>query len=612
VTTPGWKFDFAPIPVGGGDADQPDHDLVVATRADADAARVAELLRALATSISVTPLLSAHPLFWTRIEASDSIEKTEVRRRLSDGGIDVRYVTSARRGTQALPPPLDFENARPRRASDWVARQAGPLSERDTPWRWFLREAGADVDRRVCGTGTGTRLAVIDNDGRDVEHVDIDAMLPVFVTEIPRATSHAALLLGWCVAGNTPGGRFHGVAPHASPRFYCIPKPNDDVFTLPLAIARAVDDGADVVVCATYIDGQTSPLLDDALEFAVRLGRAGRGAVLVFPTGREMSSPPGSRHSSLSLGLGEPASDPRVFGVGPSARDGRWFLWRDKRGRLRPFANRSPALRFLAPGDDIAYPFSDEDRPTHAESSGAAAVAAGVVLLTLSQNPELSLGELDVALRETVNRVDGARQLDDRDLGDPADLLPRDIDPDGHNAKHGYGRLSAARACMTVLDPLSASLCRIGERGAALRYLDLRTSGAVPRFYTDRTAAWAARALLREQHLTHAFCSLSRAIRLFCARPENLRTQPPGHVLRHIALALRALLLSHPPEEQLRELAELERRVRALLAEPSYAAHWEENAVTALTDLWRELTDDAGERSALGVVCIDSEPLSRA
>jgi hypothetical protein len=334
--------------------------------------------------------------------------------------------------------------------------------------------------------------------------------------------------------------------------------------------------------------------------------------VVIFPTGREMSSPPTSRHSSLSLGLGEPASDPRVFAVGPSARDGRWFLWRDRRGRLRPFANRSPALRFLAPGDDIAYPFADEDRPTHAESSGAAAVAAGVVLLTLSRNPELSLRELDVVLRETVNGVDGSGQLDENELGDTSDLLPRDVDRDGHNAKHGYGRLSAARACLTVLDPVSASLSRIGEREAAARYLHLRTSGAVPRLYTDRTAAWAARALLREQHLTHAFCAVLRAFRLFCARPGNLRTQPPGHLLRHMALALRALLLSHPPEEQLRELEELERRVRALLADPSDAEHWEQHVVVALAGLWSEAPEDASaQRAFRRVVCVDSEPLSR-
>ncbi len=53
------------------------------------------------------------------------------------------------------------------------------------------------------------------------------------------------------------------------------PKPGYEIFTLPMAIVRAVDDGADVVLCATYVDGSTSPLLDDALSFARHLGRGG-------------------------------------------------------------------------------------------------------------------------------------------------------------------------------------------------------------------------------------------------------------------------------------------------------------------------------------------------
>ncbi len=90
-----------------------------------------------------------------------------------------------------------------------------------------------------------------------------------------------------------------------------------------------------------------------------------------------------------------------MFCVGPSSREGGWFLWRDRRGRLHPFANRGPALRWLAPGDDLPDPFADADRLTHAESSGAAAVAAGVLLLVLGQNPDLTIDELDAVVSNT-------------------------------------------------------------------------------------------------------------------------------------------------------------------------------------------------------------------
>jgi hypothetical protein len=586
VIAKGWDFDFAPIAIGGGDLDQPDADLVIATETDVDAARVAELLRSLAPRIEVSCLFSVHPLYWTRVQASQLVDRQEVAARLREGGLRVRYVTSARYGSQVLPPPLDFGDARPRKANDWSAREPRDLMERNTPWRWFLREHGVNVVRPVCGTGAGTRLALIDNDGGDLHHVALDAELPIMVESIARATNHAALLLGWCVGARTPSAEFHGVAPDASPRFYCIPKPSAEIVSLPLAIARAADDGADVIVCATFVDGQTSPLLDDALEVAVRMGRGGRGAVVVFPTSRQVSSPRASRHSSLSLGLFDPASDPRVVCVGPSARDGRWFLWRDRRGKLRPFANRSPALRFLAPGDDLAYPFADDDRPAHAESSGASAVAAGVALLTLANNPELSLPELHVALTETASTVDASAQVDDPALGDRFDLMPRETDPDGHNAKHGYGRLNATRATLVVSDPVSACLSRIGEDDAAARYLAFRRDGSGSGLYSERTATWAARVLLRERQATHVFAALCRAARLFHAHPEHLPEQPPGHLLRQIALALRALLLAHPPDGVLEELERLERRVRELLTHQPATAGMERVIANTIGLLW--------------------------
>jgi hypothetical protein len=586
VITKGWDFDFAPIAIGGGDVDQPDADLVIATEADVDAARVAELLRSLAPRIEVSCLISVHPLYWTRLQASQVVDRHEVAARLREGGIRVRYVTSARYGSQVLPPALDFGDARPRKPGDWAARERRQLPERKTPWRWFLREHGVNVERAVCGTGAGTRLALIDNDGGDMEHVPLDAEHLVLIESIPRATNHAAILLGWCVGARTPNGEFHGVAPDASPRFYCIPKPSAEIVSLPLAIARAVDDGADVIVCATFVDGQTSPLLDDALEFATRTGRGGRGSVVVFPTSRQISSPRTSRHSSLSLGLFDPASDPRVLCVGPSARDGRWFLWRDKRGKLRPFANRSPAVRFLAPGDDLAYPFSDEDRPAHAESSGASAIAAAVALLVLSNNPELSLPELHVALTETTSAVDASSQLDDPALGDRFDLLPRETDPDGHNAKHGYGRLNATHASLVVADPVSSCFCRIGDHDAAARYLAFRQNGEGRALYSERTAAWAARVLLRERQTTHVFSALCRALRLFRAHPEHLPEQPPGHLLRQIVLALRALTLAHPPDGVFEELESMERRLLELLAHPPAAAGFEKTVSETLELLW--------------------------
>jgi hypothetical protein len=561
---PPWDFDYGPIAAGGTDQGQPSADLIVATTEDVDAVDVTEALGGLAPDVAVTPLFSSHPIFWTRIEASIELDQAEVQRRL--GSSRVRYVASAAYGSQRLPPPLDFTDARPRYPRDWGVRPPTAVAEVDTPWRWFLRPEGADVCREHCGTGAGTRLAVIDNDGRDLHQVGLEAEIPVGVASIPRAHSHAALLIGWAVGARLAKAAFRGIAPDASPRVYCVPKPGGDVWTLPLALARAVEDGADVVVCATYLEGQSSPMLDDALELAARAGRGGRGTLVVMPTGREMSSPPGTMHSSLSLGLSEPAADPRVICVGPSARDTGWFLWRDRLGRLRPFANRGPAVRFLAPGDDLAHPFSEEDRPWHAESSGAAGVASGVMLLVVANNPDLTAREIEQLLRETALPPTPTGRTEEPSLADESDMLPTGRDDDGHDAKHGYGRMSARRACLAAQDPVALTLARMGEYDAARVYLDARRAGAVHEGYSRALSLWAVRRLLCDGRLAHAAASVLRALRLWSAHPERLKQQPPGQVLRQLGLIVR--LLNDGPIDSARrdELVGLELSLRAVQA----------------------------------------------
>jgi hypothetical protein len=582
TSPPDWLFDYSPLPAGGG-FDGTDHDLVIATVEDVDPARLVELAGRYVPDLWATPLFSSHPVFWTRLESTKLIDVEGLSRVLAAGGIALRYVTSARCGSPLLPPPLDFSDARARSARDWHVRTPRQQPEEDTPWRWFLRAAGADVDRSLCGTGAGTRLAVIDNDGRELDKVNLDAEVFVGVDTLPRAQAHAAMLVGWAVGAQRNGGKaFLGVAPDASPRVYCIPKPGEDVWSMPLAILRAVDDGADVIVCATYVEGQTSPLFDDALEFAVRLGRGGRGTAVVLPTGREMSSPEGSVHSSLSLGMTEPAADPRAFCTAPSSRDGGWFLWRDRRGKFRPFANRGPVVRWLAPGDDMAYPFALDDRPAHAESSGASAVAGGIILLLLGQNPELTWSEIDATLRATCVPVDPTRQVDDPELADRRDLEPHGLDADGHNAKHGYGRLSARRACMAAADPVAQVLVRMGDPDAAKRYLEVRSRWISPPI-SDALARWAARMTLRDFGLSHAIGAVLRALRLDSHRDDTL-PEPPGYWLRHAGICVKMLLALAPSAEFASELRELEHSLRRL--DSDGVLDTEARLRAALRDCW--------------------------
>jgi hypothetical protein len=567
---PPWDFDYLPIPAPLA-VDEPEPcDVVVATR---EAVPIDQLARAAADAApgaTIEALWTTPPLAWYRLRSRAIVRRAEIEEALWERGVPVRYVASARAGDLSAH-PLDLRGASPPEPAEWRVRAATRGDEPATRGRWYLgaREGGIDVDRTICGTGAGTRLAVIDNDAADAEWLDLDAEVLVGVARPPRWQLHGTLMVAWAVGCPGGGGAaaFRGVAPDASPRLYQIPKPGDDVVSLPLAIVRAAFDGADVIMCATYVEGTMSPMLGDALEVARRLGRRGRGAAVVMPTGREASSPPGSVHSSWSLSLGDPASDPRVFCVGPSAYGDGWFMYADGRNKLRPFANRGPAVRWLAPGDDMALPFSEPERLFHAESSGAAAIAAGALLLVLGTSPRLGVDELEAIVSRTARRLPPEHRPARAPLADPSDVLPSGVDRDGHNAKHGYGRIDARAACLAAADPLAAALLAIGEAGAALAYARARCADpAVRAAYSPALGRWAARALLFDEAGSHALRALARHVRL--VERDVARAQPKGALARALSLVLQHLAASRCRRSR-RVADELERLLGTVSACPA-------------------------------------------
>jgi hypothetical protein len=275
-----------------------------------------------------------------------------------------------------------------------------------------------------------------------------------------------------------------------------------------------------------------------------------------MPTGRDSSSPGDSLHASLSLALGDPAADPRVHCAAPGGKGGDWFLWRDARGRLRPFANRGPSVRWLAPGDDLDYPFSTRERTCHAESSGAAAVTAGVMALVLGTNPTLAAREVHALLERTA-ATPAPHRATDRDLADPFDVLPAGRDADGHDAKHGYGRLDAARACAGGADPVALVLAAIGEGAAAEAW-----AARAGRPYSAALGRWTVRVLLERADVDHAARALARHARLVAAARARSAWHAEGAVERHLGLLVRELMRDAPPWLHA-ELAELLRRLDA-------------------------------------------------
>jgi hypothetical protein len=539
-------------------------DAVVAAGDGVDIGRLRDAVRPLGADLKVELLLARAPLFWSRVRGPVAVSEDALAGAIAEAGIPIRYVASARTASLKLPPALDLSRAPPAQPQAWRSRAARPTSATPaSPGDWFLGDGGGvRVDRKICGTGSRTRLAVIDDDACDLDKPEVESVVLVGLDRAPATSGHAARMVAWAVgAVQETGERFVGVAPDASARVYCIPKAGVDVISLPLAIARAVFDGADVVVCATYLGGEsTSPMLDDALDVATHLGRRGRGTVVALPTGREASSPGDSVHASLSLGLNEPASDPRVHCVAPGGREGGWFLWRSPGGTLRPFSNRGPAVRWLAPGDDVSYPFASKQHLFHAESSGASAIAAGVLLLVLGSNPSLRLPELHAVLARTVDAPE-PEPLADSPVADPADLLPHGRDRDGHNARTGYGRLNAAAACAIASDPLALAIAAIGEARAAVGWC--KHEG---RPYSKRCARWVVRVLLARPDLEHGVRALARHLRLLAAKPSRASGHAPEALVRQLGTFARELSRLRPPRSVRSELEHLGRQLAGALA----------------------------------------------
>src|SRR5262249_12615918 len=146
-------------------------------------------------------------------------------------------------------------------------------------------------------------------------------------------------------------------------------------------------------------------------------------------------------------------------------------------------------------------------------------VAAGAFLLLYGRHPELPLADAVTLFDLTRSTVEPGSRVDDPSLADRRDLEPFGIDSDGHNAKHGYGRLNAAGACLAASDPIAYVLVAMGEPAAALRYWSLRQQRLAP-LYSPGLARWATRATMRDPTLIHALSAVLRALRLAAARRE--------------------------------------------------------------------------------------------
>ena len=263
------------------------------------------------------------------------------------------------------------------------------------------------------------------------------------------------------------------MAPHASPRVYCIPKPGTDIVSLPLAIVRAVADGANVCFARPTWKVPRARCSTTRWNLRVVSGRRGRGTAIVFPVGRETSSPPDSVHASLSLSLRDPRAILVCFASRPAGKKGAGFSGAIARGvcaRSKSGSGLSVARSRRRP--DVSVHFRGSLGALGIEWCFGHCCWRHVARPGRKSRPAVvgARGSLD----ENRHAGPPGAAPHAEQLADVSDVRPAARDPDCHNVKHGYGRLHAARACFTAADPVAAALIVIGEEGAAATYCDLR------------------------------------------------------------------------------------------------------------------------------------------
>jgi subtilisin family serine protease len=303
--------------------------------------------------------------------------------------------------------------------------------------------AGADIaaERAWDFTlGRGVRVAVIDN-GFDVAHPDLAAGIAAesgffdaagnfrqTLTGYPD-NDHGTFCAGMVGARHNNGQAGCGSAPECE--LLLVAARGDQVgtqATLARAVAYAADPrlevatssvaaGADVIVSSLGPNGANwalTTVLDNAINFAARQGRRGRGTPIFWAS---------SNGNNVDIAQDQVVSHPQVIAVG-----------RSRRNDVEDNSARGAQLDFLAPGVSVVSTGSGGGTRTDTGTSFAAPLSAGVGALALAVNPDLSGDDVCRVMRASCDKVGGVA-----------------YGAQGHNVDYGYGRVNAFRTVMRAL-----------------------------------------------------------------------------------------------------------------------------------------------------------------
>ena len=304
---------------------------------------------------------------------------------------------------------------------------------------------------------------------------------------------------------------------------------------LTMAIARACEDGADLILIAKNWTILGSPRhLRRVMQEVSRAGRNGRGVLVIWSSGDASQTIAGC--SSAALPADDAASQPWGLVVGPCDASGAWG-----RRAGAPIGRLGPAIDLTARCEPVGVREGELSGFVD-DTSLASALVAATAAVMLQRNPRLSAGQLRELLCLSAARpvrIDPVRE----GLGaNGAD----EWDRSGHNFKVGHGTVHPVAASLAALDPVCAALVLAGRPHARDPGLKLAQNFYISLFGIDAPLA-------REYQVSWAprlVCALldSRDVRrtaLWAARHlVELESAPAAHwhELPHHALVQRVLI----------------------------------------------------------------------
>ncbi len=299
---------------------------------------------------------------------------------------------------------------------------------------WHLKNsihAGADINVETAWQytkGAGITGAVID-EGIDIGHDDLRANIAGFAnyddpdSNYPASKTgewHGTACAGLMVAAENHTGVV-GVAPEA--RLYAVRYSDSDIAQDIRAFYDLMQEGVSVISNSWGSYSNLDAYNEIFKELATK-GRDGKGILIFFAAGNDTKN-------LDTPGIDDESESEYVTSITASTNQ----------DNIAPYCNYGSSVDFAAPGGSFGGELVTTDAMGEAGyttwnynfhfigTSAAAPVAAGVAMLILAENPDLTRDEVLDILRQTAVKIGS---------------YP--YDANGYNIYAGYGRIDAGRA----------------------------------------------------------------------------------------------------------------------------------------------------------------------